>query len=113
MRAGVIVTGVLSIGTAAVFGLAAVAATAFPQGTTVSATWNGGFGGGGMVVQPMPAPNGVPGPAQIMPVPPVIVIGNDGGASSGTTTVTPAATPVAPPDASSGPAAPSNTPPAK
>jgi hypothetical protein len=60
MRNGAIVTGVLGLGTALVFALAAVTATLFPNGTVVSNGMNGmmfdrGFGGGGVAV-PVPAP---------------------------------------------------------
>ena len=69
MRAGLIVTGVLGIGTAAVFGLAAVAAAAFPQGSTVSAMWNGGWAKGGVgIAQPMPMPVAVPAPSVVMAI---------------------------------------------
>ena len=57
MRAGLIVSGVLGIGTVLVFGAAALFSLVFPNGATVSAGWNGGGGwaNGGMAV-PMPAP---------------------------------------------------------
>lgn len=57
MRAGVIVSGVLGLGTVLVFGAAALASAMFPNGATVAAGWNGGqvWGGDGMAV-PMPAP---------------------------------------------------------
>ena len=66
MRAGVIVSGVLGLGTVLVFGAAALASAMFPNGATVAAGWNGatvaaGWNGGmvwgkdGMAV-PMPAP---------------------------------------------------------
>ncbi len=97
MRAGLIVTGVLGLGTAAVFGLAAVASVAFPQGSTVSAMWNGmnGLGGGGiMIAKPMPAPG--------------VVWDNttSGGGAAGTVVITP-------PDAGGMPVTPSDAPPAK
>jgi hypothetical protein len=56
MRNGLIVTGVLGVGTAAVFALAALASAAFPQGGTVAGMWNGGWGGGIGIAKPMPAP---------------------------------------------------------
>ncbi len=73
MRAGIIVTGVLGLGTALVFVAAALVSLAFPNGSTVAAGWNGGVvwakdvvampvpapvgidAGGGMVVAPQPA----------------------------------------------------------
>ena len=61
MRAGVIVSGVLGLGTVLVFGAAALVSAMFPNGATVAAGWNGGWNGGqvwakdGMAV-PMPAP---------------------------------------------------------
>ena len=55
MRAGFIVTGVLGIGTALVFGAAALVSLAFPNGATVAAGWNGG-GGWTKDVMAMPAP---------------------------------------------------------
>ena len=64
MRAGAIVTGVLGLGTALVFALAAMTATLFPNGTIVSSGWNPmmdrgwGFGGAAM---PVPAPDFVEG----------------------------------------------------
>jgi hypothetical protein len=56
MRNGLVVTGVLGLGTAAVFGLAALASAAFPQGGTVGGMWNGGWGGAVGIAKPMPAP---------------------------------------------------------
>jgi hypothetical protein len=50
MRAGLIVSGVLGIGTVLVFGAAALFSLVFPNGATVSAGWNGGM------AVPMPAP---------------------------------------------------------
>ncbi len=57
MRAGLIVTGVLGIGTALVFAAAALVSLAFPNGGAVAAGWNGGavWGKGG-VEMPLPAP---------------------------------------------------------
>jgi hypothetical protein len=61
MRAGLVVTGVLGLGTAVVFAIAALTATLFPNGTVVGGGMNGGvlFGGpnvrGGMAI-PVPAP---------------------------------------------------------
>jgi len=60
MRAGLIVTGVLGLGTAVVFACAALTATLFPNGTLVAANpwgnpvmrnWDGG-----VVAVPVPAP---------------------------------------------------------
>jgi hypothetical protein len=57
MRAGVIVTGVLGVGTALVFGAAALVFALFPNGSTVAAGWNGGMmWKGGMVAPAMPVP---------------------------------------------------------
>jgi hypothetical protein len=57
MRAGIIVTGVLGIGTALVFGAAALVSLTFPTGSTVAAGWNGGGGWTkGVVTMPAPAP---------------------------------------------------------
>ena len=79
MRAGLIVTGVLGIGTAAVFGLAAVASAAFPQGSTIATMWNGVWNGAG-IVKAMPQPIAVPAPG-------VVVIDNSSsGGASGTIT---------------------------
>ncbi len=59
MRAAVIASGVLGIGTAVVFALAAVAASMFPDGGTVVSAWNGGkgnFGGPVPIAVPVPQP---------------------------------------------------------
>ena len=57
MRAAVIASGVLGIGTAVVFALAAVAASMFPDGGTVVSAWNGGKGNfGGPVPIAVPQP---------------------------------------------------------
>lgn len=60
MRASVIVSGVLGLGTAATFGAALVVATLFPNGATVAGSnpWGGGGvmfsnGGGGFVTGPL------------------------------------------------------------
>jgi hypothetical protein len=85
MRAGLLVSGVLGLGTAIVFGAAALVAVTFPNGTTVSAGWTGGdmmtggaFGGPVMVKRgiaiPMPAP-AVPVPVNL----PGSGFGSDGG----------------------------------
>jgi len=42
MQRALVVGGTLGLGTAIVFGAAALAATLFPNGGTVSASWNGG-----------------------------------------------------------------------
>jgi hypothetical protein len=64
MRAGVIVSGVLGLGTVLVFGAAALVSAMFPNGATVAAGWNGGvvwgrdggqFVNGGIAV-PAPPP---------------------------------------------------------
>ncbi len=59
MQRVLIVSGVLGIGTAVVFGLAALTATLFPNGTTVAGGWNGamidqGWAGGKGGPVPMP-----------------------------------------------------------
>jgi len=67
MRHGLVVSGVLGIGTVLVFGAAALVSAMFPNGATVAAGWNGGvvwgkdsgFVNGGVVV-PMPPPMQVP-----------------------------------------------------
>jgi len=74
MRAGVVVTGVLGLGTAIVFAAAALTAMLFPNGTMVSGGFNGvmmdrGFGGGGVAI-PVPAP--------AIAVPMQVTVGNDG-----------------------------------
>jgi hypothetical protein len=57
MRAGFIVTGVLGIGTALVFGAAALVSLAFPNGATVAAGWNGGaVWSKDLMAMPAPAP---------------------------------------------------------
>jgi hypothetical protein len=61
MQRVLIVTGVLGLGTAIVFGLAALTATLFPNGTLVAGGWNGmvvdqgwAVGKGGAVAVPLP-----------------------------------------------------------
>jgi hypothetical protein len=100
MRNGLIVTGVLGLGTAAVFGLAALASAAFPQGGTVGGMWNGSWGGVG-IDKPMPVQIAVPAPG-------FVVDGstNGGGSSSG-------GLEIVPPDAGGFPVTPSDAPPAK
>lgn len=57
MRAGLIVTGVLGIGTALVFGAAALVSITFPNGATVAAGWNGGaVWSKDVMAMPAPAP---------------------------------------------------------
>jgi len=58
MNRVVIVSGTLGLGTALVFGAAAVASAMFPNGETVVSQWNGGMmmGKGIAVPAPMPAP---------------------------------------------------------
>ena len=60
MRAGLVVTGVLGLGTAVVFAFAALTATLFPNGTVVATNpWGNpmmrNWAGGDLAV-PMPAP---------------------------------------------------------
>lgn len=59
MQRAFVVSGVLGLGTAIVFGAAALAATLFPNGGTVNMGWNGGgvFDKGIAVPAPMPMPN--------------------------------------------------------
>jgi hypothetical protein len=52
MRRGLIVGGVLGLGTGLVFGLAAVTATLFPSGAVISAQWDGRDDGGWQRVGP-------------------------------------------------------------
>jgi hypothetical protein len=62
MQRAVIVSGTLGLGTALVFGAAAVASALFPNGSTVPMGWNGGgviFDKGIAVPMPMPAEPGV------------------------------------------------------
>jgi hypothetical protein len=57
MRAGLIVSGVLGLGTALTFGAAALVASAFPNGTSIAAGSNGTFfDGKGPAPMQMPAP---------------------------------------------------------
>jgi hypothetical protein len=100
MRNGLIVTGVLGLGTAAVFALAALASAAFPQGGTVAGMWNGGWGGGIGIAKPMPMPIAVPAPGL------VVDDSTDGGTSGGGAEITS-------PDAGGFPVTPSDAPPAK
>jgi hypothetical protein len=69
MRAPAIVTGVLGLGTVLVFALAALTASLFPNGTIVSTGWNPmmdrGWGIGGGVAVPMPAPVFVEGDVNV------------------------------------------------
>ena len=58
MRAGLIVSGVLGLGTVLVFAAAALTATLFPSGTMVSGGWGGGWGKEGPA--PMVAPAVMP-----------------------------------------------------
>lgn len=52
-----IVTAVLGLGTAIVFGAAALTATLFPNGSTVALSWmGGGWAKGGGIAVPVPAP---------------------------------------------------------
>ncbi len=76
MRA-IIVTAVLGLGTALVFGAAALTATLFPNGTMVASGWSGGWMTKEAVPVPMPA-------IQVAPMPMVIDdSGNVGGGSGG------------------------------
>ena len=67
MRSGLLVTGILGVGTALVFAAAALTATLFPNGTVVRTQWNGGWSGpcldcgGWGVPAPMPVPMPMPG----------------------------------------------------
>jgi hypothetical protein len=64
MQRVLIVGGVLGLGTAIVFGAAALTATLFPNGTLVAGSWNsmsvnGGWvvgKGGGIMTAPVPVP---------------------------------------------------------
>jgi hypothetical protein len=58
MHRSLVVSGVLGLGTAIVFGAAALAATLFPNGGTVNMAWggNGMFEKGIAVPAPMPMP---------------------------------------------------------
>ncbi len=82
MQRALIVTGVLGAGTAIVFGLAALTATLFPNGTLVAGSWNGGmFVDKGVMVAPapMPAPLILPttGPDSGLAVPDVGALASD------------------------------------
>jgi hypothetical protein len=75
MRAGLVVTGVLGLGTAVVFAFAALTAALFPSGTLVGGGMNGvmmdqRFVGGGVAI-PMPAPAVNLAPDVIVEAPPV------------------------------------------
>ena len=71
MRAGVIVTAVLGLGTIIVFVAAAMTATLFPNGTMVGAGFNGGAWGKGRIAVPVPMPVPVNGgdPTLVDPAP--------------------------------------------
>ncbi len=59
MQRALIASGVLGLGTALVFGAAALTATLFPNGATVAASFNGGdvmFAKPGMGAMPVPMP---------------------------------------------------------
>jgi hypothetical protein len=58
MHRSLVVSGVLGLGTAIVFGAAALAATLFPNGATVNMAWGGNvmFEKGIAVPAPMPMP---------------------------------------------------------
>ena len=76
MRAAAIVTGVLGLGTAAVFAVAALTATLFPNGTVVGSGWNPMMERGWAGVEPaMP----VPAPFVIEEAPDVILRGDGTG----------------------------------
>lgn len=79
LRSGLVVTGVLGLGTVLVFAAAALAATLFPNGTMVNAGWNGGWAVpamGGSDLMPVPMPVLADGePAIDLPAPPVAVPG--------------------------------------
>jgi hypothetical protein len=102
MQRAVIVGGVLGLGTAAVFGAAAVASALFPNGSTVSAGWNGTVfakGGPVMVGGPVPVPPqggggaNFSGPSVVDDAPSVGPDATDG--AGDTTIVPPDATPAA------------------
>ena len=63
MHRAAIVSGVLGLGSILVFVAAALAATLFPNGGTVSSGWNsfGGFGRGDVIAAPAPMPAIEPG----------------------------------------------------
>ncbi|HEU0244573.1 MAG TPA: hypothetical protein VFQ75_11765 [Candidatus Limnocylindrales bacterium] len=58
MHRALVVSGVLGLGTAIVFGAAALAATLFPNGGTVNMAWGGGVSveKGIAIPAPMPMP---------------------------------------------------------
>jgi hypothetical protein len=61
MQRVAIVSGALGLGTALVFGAAALAAALFPNGGTVQVGWNGGVWDKGGIAVPMPMPAIEPG----------------------------------------------------
>jgi hypothetical protein len=71
MQRALIASGVLGLGTALVFGAAALTAMLFPNGTSVAASMNGMWVRDEMMAKPMPAP-GFAAPL-IEPVPPVFI----------------------------------------
>ncbi|HEY4189552.1 MAG TPA: hypothetical protein VGM28_03945 [Candidatus Limnocylindrales bacterium] len=74
MQRVLITSGALGLGTALVFGAAALTATVFPNGATVGANMNGGFVQNGMMGKPMIQPAfGGPAPAIAVPAPPIII----------------------------------------
>ena len=82
MHRTLVVSGVLGLGTAIVFGAAALAATLFPNGGTVNMAW----GGNGMFEKGIAAPAPMPMPAvgiedwtndQAIPNEKGIVVGTD------------------------------------
>ena len=76
MHKAVVVSGVLGLGTAIVFGAAALAATMFPNGGTVSMGWNGSV----MTEKGIAVPPGVVAPA---PMPFPVTIDGSGGNEKG------------------------------
>jgi len=70
MRHGLVVSGVLGIGTVLVFGAAALVSAMFPNGATVAAGWNGGvvWGKGSGFVN-----------AIAVPAPPPMIVEAEGG----------------------------------
>jgi hypothetical protein len=86
MRAGLIVSGVLGLGTAATFAAALVVGTLFPNGATIVAgtPWRGGViaqGINGMMIDragPVFVGNGTGGTISVMESPPAITAPDDG-----------------------------------
>ena len=62
MKRVAIVSGTLGLGTALVFGAAAIAAAMFPNGAMVAGQWNGGFAVDRAIAAPAPMPAPGTGP---------------------------------------------------